>query len=85
MTPRQLAMLAGVSAIWGASYLLIKIALDGFAPSMIVFARVLLAALLLYVVILIRGGEERAALRWLRDHRGRRSCRARSRSRSRSC
>lgn len=40
-------MLAGVSAIWGASYLLIKIALDGFEPSMIVFARVLLAALLL--------------------------------------
>ena len=61
-------MLAGVSAIWGASYLLIKIALDGFAPSMIVFARVLLAALLLYVVILIRGGEDRAALRWLRRH-----------------
>ena len=68
MTPRQLAMLAGVSAIWGASYLLIKIALDGIAPSMIVFARVLLAALLLYVVILIRGGEDRAALRWLRRH-----------------
>ena len=68
MTPRQLAMLASVSAIWGASYLLIKIALDGFAPSMIVFARVLLAALLLYVVILIRGGEDRAALRWLRRH-----------------
>jgi drug/metabolite transporter (DMT)-like permease len=71
LTPRQLGMLAGVSAIWGASYLLIKIALDGFAPSMIVFARVLLAALLLYVVIQIRGGEERAALRWLRRHPGR--------------
>ncbi|MGH2978145.1 MAG: DMT family transporter, partial [Solirubrobacterales bacterium] len=71
MTPRQLAMLAGVSAIWGASYLLIKIALDGFAPSMIVAARVLLAALLLYVVIVIRGGEDRAALEWLRRHPGR--------------
>ncbi len=34
---------------------------------MIVFARVLLAALLLYVVILIRGGEDRAALRYLRE------------------
>jgi drug/metabolite transporter (DMT)-like permease len=64
-------MLAGVSAIWGASYLLIKIALDGFAPSMIVFARVLLAALLLYVVIRIRSGEDRAALGWLRRHPGR--------------
>ena len=71
LTPRQLAMLASVSAIWGASYLLIKIALDGLDPSMIVFARVLLAALLLYVVILIRGGEDRAALRWLRRHPGR--------------
>ena len=29
MTPRQLAMFLGVSAIWGASYLQIKIALDG--------------------------------------------------------
>jgi len=64
-------MLAGVSAIWGASYLLIKIALDGFAPSMIVFARVLLAALLLYLVIRIRGGEDRAALGFLRRHKGR--------------
>jgi drug/metabolite transporter (DMT)-like permease len=64
-------MLAGVSAIWGASYLLIKIALDGFAPSMIVFARVLLAALLLYAVIVVRGGEDRAGLGWLRRHPGR--------------
>jgi drug/metabolite transporter (DMT)-like permease len=64
-------MLAGVSAIWGASYLLIKIALDGFEPMMIVFARVLLAALLLYAVILVRGGHERAALRQLREQPGR--------------
>jgi drug/metabolite transporter (DMT)-like permease len=68
LNARQLAMLAGVSAIWGASYLLIKIALDGFAPSMIVCARVLLAALLLYAVVLMRGGEERAALGWVRRH-----------------
>ena len=59
-------MLASVSAIWGASYLLIKIALDGLEPSMIVFARVLLAALVLYAALLMRGGEERAALGWLR-------------------
>ena len=60
LTPASSPCWRGVSAIWGASYLLIKIALDGFDPSMIVFARVLLAALLLYVVILIRGGEDRA-------------------------
>ncbi len=64
-------MLGGVSAIWGASYLLIKIALEGFDPMMIVFARVLLAALLLYAVIVASGAEERAALRLLRRQPGR--------------
>jgi drug/metabolite transporter (DMT)-like permease len=60
-------MLGAVSAIWGASYLLIKIALDGIEPMMIVFARVLLAAVALYLVLAIRGGEDRAALRYLRE------------------
>ena len=60
-------MLGAISAIWGASYLLIKIALDGLDPMMIVFTRVLGAALLLYLVILMRGGQERAALRYLRE------------------
>jgi drug/metabolite transporter (DMT)-like permease len=64
-------MLGGVSAIWGASYLLIKVALDGIEPMMIVFARVLLAALLLYAVIVVRGGAQRAALRQLREQPGR--------------
>ena len=62
LNARQVGMLIGVSAIWGASYLLIKIALDGFEPAVIVFLRVLLAAALLYVVILARGGADRAAL-----------------------
>jgi drug/metabolite transporter (DMT)-like permease len=64
-------MLGAVSAIWGASYLLIKIALDGLEPSMIVFARVTLAALLLYAVIVLRGGPDRVALSYLRAHPGR--------------
>ena len=64
-------MLGAVSAIWGASYLLIKIALDGFEPMMIVFARVLLAAVLLYVVIVVRGGAERTALAQLHEQPGR--------------
>jgi len=64
-------MLGAVSAIWGASYLLIKIALDGIEPMMIVFARVLGAALLLYAVVVVRGGEEHAALRGLRRQPGR--------------
>ena len=64
-------MLGAVSAIWGASYLLIKIALDGIEPMMIVFARVLLAALLLYAVIVVRGGADRAALAQIREQPGR--------------
>lgn len=64
-------MLAGVSMIWGASYLLVKIALDGITAELIVFARVALAALLLYIVILVRGGGDRRALSLLREHPGR--------------
>jgi drug/metabolite transporter (DMT)-like permease len=44
-------MFFGVSAIWGASYLLIKIALDGLNASVIVFARVLLASVILYFAV----------------------------------
>jgi drug/metabolite transporter (DMT)-like permease len=66
VSARQVGLLLGVSAIWGASYLLIKIALDGFDPAVIVFLRVLLAAALLYAVILARGDTDRAALAELR-------------------
>ena len=66
MSTRQVGLLIAVSAIWGASYLLIKIALDGFEPGVIVFLRVLLAAALLYVVILVRGGSDRTGLANLR-------------------
>jgi len=51
LTPRQLGMFLGVSAIWGASYLQIKIALDGLNASVIVFGRVLLAAVILYFAV----------------------------------
>jgi drug/metabolite transporter (DMT)-like permease len=44
-------MFLGVSAIWGASYLQIKIALDGLNASVIVFGRVLIAAVLLYFAV----------------------------------
>jgi len=68
MTKRQIAMLAAVSAIWGASYLLVKIALDGFSAEMLVFGRVALAAVLLYVAISLRGGADRQALSVIREH-----------------
>jgi drug/metabolite transporter (DMT)-like permease len=53
-------MFLGVSAIWGASYLQIKIALDGLDASMIVFARVALAAVILYVAVRLLEDYERA-------------------------
>lgn len=55
-------MLAAVSAIWGASYLLIKIALDGFSAEMIVFSRVTLAAAILLAVIVVRGDRKHLAV-----------------------
>jgi drug/metabolite transporter (DMT)-like permease len=60
-------MFIGVSAIWGASYLQIKIALDGLDASMVVFARVTIAAVLLYLVLRLRGDHERA-LSFMRRH-----------------
>jgi drug/metabolite transporter (DMT)-like permease len=60
-------MFVGVSAIWGASYLQIKIALDGLDPSMVVFGRVTIAAALLYLAVRLRADHERA-LRFMREH-----------------
>jgi drug/metabolite transporter (DMT)-like permease len=60
LNSRQLAMFLGVSAIWGASYLQIKIALDGMNASLIVFVRVLLAAAILYLLVRARVDYERA-------------------------
>ena len=44
-------MFLALSAIWGASYLLIKIALDGLNASVIVFGRVAIAAGILYFAV----------------------------------
>ena len=60
-------MFLGVSAIWGASYLQIKIALDGLNASVIVFVRVALAAAILYLAVRAREGHERA-FRFARAH-----------------
>jgi drug/metabolite transporter (DMT)-like permease len=70
VTPRQLGMFLSLSAIWGGSYLLIKIALDGFEASMIVWARVTLAALILYLAVRART-DARRAFRFMREHPGR--------------
>jgi drug/metabolite transporter (DMT)-like permease len=51
MTPRQIGLLAALSAIWGGSYLLIKYALEDFSAPMIVWARTAIAALVLAVAL----------------------------------
>jgi drug/metabolite transporter (DMT)-like permease len=53
-------MFLSLSAIWGGSYLLIKIALDGFNAAMIVWARVTLATLILYFAVRAREDRGRA-------------------------
>jgi drug/metabolite transporter (DMT)-like permease len=63
MAPRHAALLAALAAVWGGSYLLIKYALEGFEPAVIVWVRLVLAAVVLYTVMRLRGGgaEARAA------------------------
>src|SRR5690348_4298892 len=63
-------MFGALSAIWGGSYLLIKIALDGFEASMIVWARVTLATVILYFAVRARTDPARA-FRFLRHYPGR--------------
>ncbi len=47
MDRRSWTLLLALSAIWGASYLLIKIALRDLSPELVAFTRIALAALLL--------------------------------------
>jgi drug/metabolite transporter (DMT)-like permease len=63
MAPRHVGLLAALAAVWGGSYLLIKYALEGFEPAVIVWLRCVLAGVALYAVMRLRGGgaEARAA------------------------
>ena len=70
MTPRQIALLASLAAIWGASYLLIKYALEDFSPPVIVCGRTALAAVALLIALRITGGPH-AARTALADARAR--------------
>jgi drug/metabolite transporter (DMT)-like permease len=68
MAPRHVGLLAALAAVWGGSYLLIKYALEGFEPAVIVWLRCVLAGVVLYAVMRARGGgaEARAAVSELR-------------------
>lgn len=62
MSLRQAGLMAALAALWGASYLLIKYALEDFSPAAVVCLRTALAAAVLYAVIRIQGGAARAGL-----------------------
>jgi drug/metabolite transporter (DMT)-like permease len=66
VTARQAGLLGLLAVLWGASYLLIKYTLEDFSPAMVVFARTLLGAAVLYAIIRAQGGEARARLSDLR-------------------
>lgn len=56
MTARDYGYLLGLSALWGSSYLFIKIALNGFmSPFDLILARLVIASLILYAVVRARG------------------------------
>ena len=56
MTRLDYAYLLGLSALWGSSYLFIKIGVDGhLTPPELVFGRLLIATTVLYAVARLRG------------------------------
>jgi drug/metabolite transporter (DMT)-like permease len=73
MAPRHAGLLAALAAVWGGSYLLIKYALEGFEPAVIVWLRLVLAGVVLYAVMRARNGgaEARAAAAEVRARPGR--------------
>ena len=56
MNRRNLILLLALAALWGASYLFIKIGLDDLSPAGIVFTRTALAALVLMPFAIRSGG-----------------------------
>ena len=55
MKPAEWAALVLLSIFWGGSFFFVEIALRGFQPFALVFLRVILAALILLLVVYIRG------------------------------
>ena len=68
MQARHAALLVALASIWGASYLLIKYALEDFEPPFIVWSRLLIALAVLAAALAATGrrGDLRAAVEDLR-------------------
>ena len=69
MRPRYLIMLLALSAIWGSSFMWIKIGVRDLAPATLVFGRVGVATLTLIPVVLIALGPQRAVAEFRRHWR----------------
>jgi drug/metabolite transporter (DMT)-like permease len=65
VTRRSLALLVGLSAIWGSSFLFIKLGVDEVEPSVVALGRVVVGAAILVPIAAARGG-----LGLLRGHVG---------------
>ena len=65
MSRRHLVMLLALAAIWGASFLFIKVAVRDFEPATLVFFRVLLAALTLLPIALATSGLSGLRASWV--------------------
>ena len=56
MSRRDLGLLVALSAIWGSSFLFIKVGVEELEPAVVVFGRLLVGALVLVPVVMARGG-----------------------------
>jgi drug/metabolite transporter (DMT)-like permease len=65
MTRRGLLLFAAMGVIWGIPYLLIRIAVGGVAPVVLVFARTVIGALILMPMALARGGTRGIGRQWI--------------------
>ena len=67
MTPRQLAMLLSLAALWGASFLFMRVAVPSFGPIVLADARVALAGVVLLGYAAAIGARPALRERW-RDY-----------------
>src|SRR5918997_3537264 len=67
MTPRQLAMLLGLAALWGASFLFMRVAVPSFGPIVLADARVAHAGVVLFGYAAAVGARPVLRARW-RDY-----------------
>jgi drug/metabolite transporter (DMT)-like permease len=67
MTPRQLAMLLGLAALWGASFLFMRVSVSAFGPIVLADGRVALAGVVLFAYAAAIGARPALRARW-RDY-----------------